>query len=104
MKFDPCRLTIKQRMCVEEAIRELASRYRWTIHALAVQSDHPHVVITAPRAGDQLREALKAVATRALNKRFGQRRWWAEGGSRKYIWDDEYLARAIRYDLDQRDF
>ena len=35
-----------------------------TIHANAAQSDHVHVVITAIREGEQLRDVLKATATR----------------------------------------
>src|SRR5215217_3554928 len=68
MKQEPVSLSPEQRREVERAIRDLAARYGWTIHAMAVQSDHTHVVITANRIGDELRNALKAVASRALNK------------------------------------
>ena len=104
MNQDPVRLTLEQRVVVEEAIRDLATRYRWTIHSLAPQSDHTHVVITANREGEPLRDALKAVATRALNERYGKQRWWAEGGSAKYLWEWGYFQNAIKYVRDQRDF
>ncbi len=76
-----------ERRCVEEAIRDVAARYRWTIHAMAIQKDHSHVVITAIREGERLREALKGVASRALNKCFGRKTWWAESGSAKHLWE-----------------
>ena len=57
------------------------ARYSWVIPALAPQSDHAHVVITTMRVGDQLREALKAVASRALNKQSGSVNGWSDGGS-----------------------
>ena len=105
MSADPVSLTPDERQEVERAIRELAARYTWTIHALAAQSDHVHVVITAPRAGDPLREALKAVASRALNKRFGKRlHWWSENGSDKHLYEPEYFENAVDYVRRQRDF
>ncbi len=98
---DPVKLTIEQRRVVEAAIRDVAQRYGWTIHAIAVQSDHTHVVIGAPREGEALREAIKAVASRWLNKQFGKRTWWAEGGSAKYLWERAYFLNATKYVSDQ---
>jgi REP element-mobilizing transposase RayT len=104
MKHDAVRLSDDERVVVEDAIRELAARYRWTVHSIASQSDHVHVVITANREGEPLRDALKATATRALNQRYGKRVWWAEGGSAKYLWEWGYFQNAIKYVKDQRDF
>ena len=104
MQDDAVYLTFDQRKLVEEAIREVANRYGWTVHALASQSDHTHVVITAMRVGDELREALKAVASSALNKQLGKRKWWSEGGSAKYLWERSYFENAVNYVRDQRDF
>lgn len=104
MNAEPVKLTVEQRHAVEAAIREVAARYGWTIHALASQSHHTHVVVTAKREGEPLRDALKAVATRALNKTFGRRQWWAEGGSAKYLWEWAYFLNARGYVARQRDF
>lgn len=104
MTGEPVTLTPEQRRCVEESIRELARRYAWAIHAIASQSDHTHVVITANREGPQLRDAIKAAATRSLNKRFGKKRWWAEGGSAKYLWEQDYFKNATDYVNRQRDW
>ena len=95
---------IEQRKEVERAVRELAARYGWTIHAIAIQRDHAHVVITALREGEKLRDALKAVATRALNAKFGKRTWWAEKGSARYLWERRYFFNARKYVNDQREF
>ena len=104
MKGDPVHLNPEQRKVVEQAIRDVAKRYRWTIHAIAVQSDHVHVVITAMREGEALRDALKAVASRALNKIFGTKTRWAEKGSAKYLWERDYFDNAVNYVDRQRDF
>ena len=104
MNGDPVSLSPEQRAVVEQAIRDVAGCYEWTIHAIAVQSNHVHVVITAFREGEGLRDALKAVASRALNKSFGKREWWAEKGSAKYLWERRYFENACDYVRDQRDF
>jgi REP element-mobilizing transposase RayT len=104
LRSDPVRLTIEQREIVEHAVREVARKYDWTIHAIAPRSDHVHVVLTACREGEQLRDAQKSVATRALNMRFGTRTWWAEKGSAKYLWERSYFENAIAYVNNQRDF
>lgn len=103
MKQLPVRLTPAHRRCTVDAINDVAQRYNWTIHAIAAQSDHVHVVITAPRIGQELRDALKAVAARALNKHFVKQNWWAGGGSCKYIYHHSYFANAINYVRDQRE-
>jgi REP element-mobilizing transposase RayT len=104
MRFDPVGLTWEQRKLVKWVIEELALRYGWEIHEIAVQVDHVHVVITAPREGEALRDALKAVATKHLNKKYERREWWAEKGSAKYLYEDEYFANAKQYVRDQREF
>jgi REP element-mobilizing transposase RayT len=104
MKFSEVHLTLQQRQCVEQAVSDLAARYSWTIHAMAAQSDHVHVVITAPREGQALRDAIKAVASRALNQTYGKRPWWAEGGSARCLWEPEYFRAAVEYVKGQRDF
>jgi len=97
-------LNLEQRRVVREAVYEVCARYDWLVHEFAGQSDHTHVVVSAEREGRALREALKAVAARELNKKFGKKQWWAEGGSSRYIWDQTYLRDAINYVGGQRDF
>jgi REP element-mobilizing transposase RayT len=104
MEEDPVWLTLEQGKVVEEAVRDVARRYDWTIHAMASQSDHTHVVITACRKGRELRDALKACATRALNKTFGKRTWWSECGSARYLWERPYFENSVSYVREQCDF
>ncbi len=66
-------LTLEQRKCVEAEIQNLADRYQWTVHTMAANRDHVHVVTGTPREGNQFRDAIKAVASKALNKQFGRR-------------------------------
>jgi REP element-mobilizing transposase RayT len=103
-KESPVKLTLEQRKCVEAAIVDLAKRYSWIIYAISANWNHVHIVIAAPREGDQLRDALKAVASKWLNKQFEKRTWWAEGGSSKYLWENDYFDNAVNYVKDQREF
>ena len=103
MTHEAVEMTPDQRRAVHAAIADVAARYGWTVHAVASKPDHTHVVVTADRDGDALRDAIKAVASRWLNKRLAPRPWWAENGSVKYIWTSDYLARATKYVADQRD-
>ncbi len=104
VKESPVELTLEQRKCVETAIADLANRYSWVIFAICAAFDHVHVVIGAPREGTQLRDAVKAVASKWLNKQFGKRTWWAEGGSAKYLWEPDYFDNAVDYVTRQRRF
>lgn len=104
MRGEPVALTLEQRQETERALEDVARRYNWTIHTKAAQSDHVHVVITAIRDGEQLRDALKACACRALNKKFGAQQWWAEKGSCRYLWERSYFINAKNYVEGQRDF
>jgi REP element-mobilizing transposase RayT len=104
MSDDPVKLTMEQRRIVERAILDLCQRFNWPVHAIAPQSDHVHVVVTAARDGDALREAIKASASRELNKHFGKHKWWAENGSCKYLWERAYFFSAVDYVTRQRDF
>jgi REP element-mobilizing transposase RayT len=91
-KGDPIVLNLEQRKLVEAAIRDLANRYRWLVHAIAPMRDHVHVVIGAPREGEQLREGIKAVASKWLNKSYG-----ALGGPRVEVPDtcgSENISKA----------
>ena len=104
MKYEPVRLTLDQRRLVESAIAGLCTRYNWHVHAIAVQSDHVHVVLSADREGEPLREAIKASASRALNNTYGRRKSWASNGSAKHLWETDYFRAAVRYVKRQRDY
>jgi len=104
MKGEPATLELDQRKEVEKALVDFCARYDWKIHAIAAQSDHVHIVVTAPREGEPLRDALKAAASRFLNPKYGKKTRWAENGSARYLWEPEYFTNAVNYVTEQRDF
>lgn len=102
-------LTDAQRHVVETTIRQHCDFRRWTLHALNVRSNHVHVVVTADLVPEQVMRQFKAWGSRRLSEhaglsprsasegKNGQKRWWTEHGSTKWINDEQYLFNAIRY-------
>jgi REP element-mobilizing transposase RayT len=124
MTEDTCILDDEQRRLVEDTIADHCRILGWKLHAVNCRSNHLHVVVTAHRHPDEVREQFKAWCTRKLKELERARRngpgdhghaaslarrvseprirekWWAERGSRRYIGDEESLEAAIRYVLE----
>ena len=58
MKQEPVTLTVEQRKCVEESIRELAARYRWPIMRLRRRATTP--TSYSPRTGTVLNSVTRS--------------------------------------------
>ena len=92
-----------QRKSIETAIRETCVRRKWYLHAFNVRTNHVHTVVTIGliKPGHAL-SAFKANATRQMRK---ENCWlhnyspWAEKGSKRYLWNERSVARAIDYVL-----
>jgi REP element-mobilizing transposase RayT len=115
MTASPVILDLSQRRIVEATIRDHCQIRHWTLHAVNVRSNHVHVVVTANIPPEGVMRQLKAWCSRRLTEapapparsasegratRNGQKRWWTEHGSTKWINDEEYLMNAIRYVLE----
>ena len=128
MTEDVCILDQEQRRVVEKTIADHCRIRGWELHAVNCRSNHLHVVVTANRDPEEVREQFKAWCTRKLKelervRRCGsgepapsnehgpslarrvsvsgiREKWWAERGSRRYIGDQEGLEAAIRYVLE----
>jgi REP element-mobilizing transposase RayT len=101
MKEPPVILNSHFRQVVAETISQTCDIRDWTIHALAVQSNHVHVVICTPNtAPKQAMGVLKANSSRVLNKKThcqNRKRWWTEGGSVRYLNTKNTVLAAIEY-------
>jgi REP element-mobilizing transposase RayT len=103
-------LTSAQRELIEQTIREHCRIRQWLLHAVNARSNHVHVVVTADRDPDDVRDQLKAWCSRKLSDaaslkqriatNAGRRRWFTEGGNNEIIEDEQYLENAIRYVLE----
>ena len=95
------------RIC--DQVHETASYRKRSIDAVAIMSDHVHLVFGTPGdpdPGDML-EDWKAYASRSLNRQLGwapptpRPVWWARGGSKRILKTTANRAGAIRYVRDQ---
>lgn len=105
MKFPPVRLAPEQRLWAEELIPPVCERGGWTYHVAACGPDHVHVLLSAEAGGNAVRRWLKTWLGQALLQRWSLeagRRWWANGGSVKWVWDEAYFERAYAYIERQR--
>ena len=103
-------LTAEQRAIVEQTITDHCRIRKWTLHAVNARSNHIHVVATADRNQDDVRDQFKAWCARKLSdaaglsnkvaKKAGRRHWFTEGGDCEKIGDEEYLVNAVRYVLE----
>lgn len=101
LKSEPVALNAAQRESVESAIREVCKHRRWFLHALNVRTNHVHSVVSIDAIKPELAlNAFKAYATRQMrqdgnwNKPRGP---WADRGSKRGLWNEKSIARAIDY-------
>lgn len=102
LKCAPVTLTSEQATVLQEQFEETVLHRRWRIHAGAVLVNHVHLAISAPDIvkPDRVLQDLKAYGSRALNARWRSAKWWATGGSRRHV-VEENLPAAIDYVLQQ---
>ena len=107
MTEDACLLTSKERVIVERPVAETCQHRGWTLHAVNAQPNHVHVVVTADRDPQEVRNQFKAWCSRKLSdaagltekvaKGAGRRHWFSEGGDAEHIDSEGYLANCIAY-------
>jgi REP element-mobilizing transposase RayT len=105
LKYEPVVLTPEQMRFVEGVLPDVCVRGGWEFHTGAGGPDHVHNVITADADGEAVRKWLTRWLGEALSsewKRPEGATWWAEGGSVKWIWNDEYYGRVYGYVDGQR--
>jgi REP element-mobilizing transposase RayT len=102
LKTTPLILGARERQTVEAAIRETCQIRRWSLLAFNVRTNHVHTVVSATRDPEVVLNAFKANATRMLRE---QRLWphefspWVRKGSKRKLWNERSVARAIDYVL-----
>jgi REP element-mobilizing transposase RayT len=102
LKTKPVILRALQRQCVAVAIRETYQIRRWTLLAINVRTNHVHTVVTANRKPELVLNAFKANATRKLREAGLWREAfspWADRGSKRRLWNERSVGRAIEYVL-----
>ena len=101
LKHKPVRLNKEMRSSVENALRENCEIKNWRIYALNVKTNHIHSVIAIGSYNSKIALInLKANATRKMREdgfwKF-EHSPWAEKGSRKFLWNEKSVEKAIDY-------
>jgi hypothetical protein len=107
LKEAPCVLDAEQRRLVEETIAKHCTIRGWHLHIVNCRTKHVHVVVTADVRPEIVRDQFKAWCTRRLKELERARNaasagpvrchWWTEGGSQRWLNDDESLFQATVY-------
>lgn len=85
-------ISVMQRTIIATT-REAMKHLDAELHAIACEPTHTHVLMSwkHDRVWKSMRGSLQSALSRALNKHFGKREWWAENPSRKRVKDREHF-------------
>lgn len=100
LKGGPEVLAAPARAVVESTIRAHGEFRRWGLHAVNVRTNHVHTVVTAEVEPKPVMEQFKSWCTRRLREAGlvgADQKVWTEGGSKRYVWTPEQLARVVEY-------
>jgi REP element-mobilizing transposase RayT len=102
LTHSPVRFAPDQRDCVADTIRKVCEHHTWIVHALAVLSEHVHMVVSVPpqMPPERVMNTLKSWATRRLVESGlfpAGTRAWGRHGSTRYIWTETGIEDACRY-------
>ena len=101
-KQEPFILDKTQRIAVDLSIRETSQIRGYVVHALNVRTNHLHAVVLARSKPEPIIRGFKSHATRKLRDCYlvgKDERVWSRGGSRRYLWKQRYVDKAIDYVL-----
>ncbi len=102
LESEPVTLDASRRRSVEAAIRETCTGRKWQLHALSVRTNHVHTVVSIGFKPALALIALKAKSTKRMRLDGCWRQEsspWAAKGSKRSLWNERSVARAIEYVL-----
>ncbi|MCI0705314.1 MAG: transposase [Planctomycetia bacterium] len=101
----PYLLDERQREIVLQTICEVAQHRSWVLKAVHVRSNHVHIVVWAEERPEKVMVDFKAYASRRLKERLGEsaeRKRWTQHGSTRYLWNEEHVAAAVEYTVNEQ--
>lgn len=102
LKAKPLILKARHRKSIQAAMRNTCNIRSWLLQAINVRTNHIHTVVSANRKAGLVLNAFKANATRQLRQ---DGLWpysfspWADKGSKRRLWNERSVAKAIEYVL-----
>ncbi len=89
-----------KRLFIDSTIRGVIKHNQWQLHALNVQRDHVHIVVTAQKKPEEVMNSLKSWCTRELRKTghiSNEVKPWSRHGSTRWLWSEDELKKAYTY-------
>ena len=105
LKHAPVILDEARRLIVEQTIPQVCQHRGWTLRASNVRTNHIHIVVSAQCRPEKALNDFKAYCTRRMKEAGAWKSEtspWAEHGSKRYLWKEENVARAIDYVLNHQ--
>ncbi len=97
-KYPTVKLNSEQKQIIRDAIVEEAQRINHKIFALAVCSNHVHIVAgVSEESIEQSVHRYKYSATLALRKFGSQGKIWSKGFDKRFCFTDKELENKVRY-------
>jgi REP element-mobilizing transposase RayT len=98
----PVRINKDQAEALLDQFRETASYRGWQLLAVAIMTNHVHLVIGVNGDPDPTKVLgdFKAYGSRALSRRWGKPpsgTWWTYAGSKRNLASEQRLVDAIKY-------
>ncbi len=95
---DPVRFDRGQRRIVGDAIRQKAVQFNQQIYALAVRSNHVHLLVKyIPKPIELVVQHYKSCAFMALRKIGIAGQIWTKGFNKRYCFNEATLQKKIEY-------
>ena len=94
-----------RRRVVLAAIREVCSYRGWLLLVAHVRMTHVHLIVEAEVRPEPILNSIKAYASRKLNEMAVEgtgRKRWARHGSTRWLWNDDDVASAVRYVMEEQ--
>ena len=97
-KYPKVKLNSEQKQIVENTITEEARRINHKIFAIAVCSNHVHIVASVSKESiEQTVHRYKYSATLALRKFGSEDKIWSRGFDKRFCFTDGELENKVRY-------
>jgi REP element-mobilizing transposase RayT len=102
LKGPPIMLSVDQAKALLEQFKETATHRRWLLLAVAIMTNHFHIVVGVEGDPDPSRILgdFKSYGSRKLNRGWGRPEsdtWWTESGSKRKLESEANVLAAVRY-------
>jgi REP element-mobilizing transposase RayT len=102
MKQSHYLLDTASQQVVLQSIQEICVMRQWELLAAHIRTNHVHVVIYASSPPETVMHAVKAHASKMLNRQQPGIKRWTRHGSTRYLWNDRQVSNAVNYILHEQ--